>query len=57
MVPRSLVGIVGLWDEVRAAHTWWVEQGRPDESDWLFTVHPDQQTIDLTAREPDQIAN
>ncbi|MGQ0775332.1 MAG: hypothetical protein ACT4NY_13065 [Pseudonocardiales bacterium] len=39
-----------LWDEVCAAHAWWVEQGRPDEPDWLFTVHPDQQTIELASQ-------
>lgn len=27
--------------------TWWTEQGRPDEHDWVFTVHPDRQTITL----------
>ncbi|MGH3979668.1 MAG: hypothetical protein ACRDRZ_11820 [Pseudonocardiaceae bacterium] len=41
-----------LWDEVRAAHAWWTEQGRPDEQDWLFTVHPGQQTVDLAAQDP-----
>lgn len=40
-----------LWDEVCAAHTWWTQQGRPDEQDWTFTVHPDQQTIDVPARQ------
>ncbi|MGH3926316.1 MAG: methyltransferase domain-containing protein, partial [Pseudonocardiaceae bacterium] len=34
-----------LWDEVRAAHTWWIEQGRPDEQDWIFTVHADGQSV------------
>jgi protein-L-isoaspartate(D-aspartate) O-methyltransferase len=36
-----------LWDEVRAAHTWWTEQGRPDEQDWVFTVNANQQNIAL----------
>ncbi len=36
-----------LWDEVRAAHTWWINQGRPDEQDWIFTVHADGQSVDL----------
>ncbi len=36
-----------LWDEVRAAHSWWTEQGRPEEQDWIFTVHPDGQSVDL----------
>ena len=34
-----------LWDEVQAAHAWWTEQGRPDEQDWVFTVHPHRQSI------------
>ncbi|HWR46418.1 MAG TPA: hypothetical protein VN327_02190 [Pseudonocardiaceae bacterium] len=37
-----------LWDEVRAVHTWWIEHGRPDEQDWIFTVHPDGQGVDLS---------
>jgi protein-L-isoaspartate(D-aspartate) O-methyltransferase len=36
-----------LWDEIRAAHTWWTEQGRPDEQDWLFAVNANQQDIAL----------
>jgi hypothetical protein len=36
-----------LWDEVRAAHTWWTEQGRPDEQDWIFTVNANRQNIAL----------
>ncbi|MGH3869683.1 MAG: hypothetical protein ACRDQ4_26990 [Pseudonocardiaceae bacterium] len=36
-----------LWDEVRAAHTWWTEQGRPDEQDWVFTINATQQNIAL----------
>ncbi|MGH3913993.1 MAG: methyltransferase domain-containing protein [Pseudonocardiaceae bacterium] len=39
-----------LWDEVRAAHAWWTEQGRPDEHDWVFTVHSDHQTVELSTR-------
>jgi protein-L-isoaspartate(D-aspartate) O-methyltransferase len=39
-----------LWDEVRAAHTWWTEQGRPDEQDWVFTVTATQQSIALYLR-------
>ncbi|MGH3934370.1 MAG: methyltransferase domain-containing protein [Pseudonocardiaceae bacterium] len=35
-----------LWDEVRDAHTWWINQGRPDEQDWTFIVHADGQSID-----------
>ncbi|MGH3928685.1 MAG: hypothetical protein ACRDTF_01755, partial [Pseudonocardiaceae bacterium] len=40
-----------LWDEIHAAHTWWTQQGRPDEQDWLFTVCPDQQSIELSAQQ------
>lgn len=36
-----------LWDEIRAAHTWWTEQGCPDEQDWTFTVHATGQSVDL----------
>ncbi|HSZ29358.1 MAG TPA: hypothetical protein VK784_06315 [Pseudonocardiaceae bacterium] len=30
------------------ASTWWTEHGRPDEQDWIFTVHADGQSVDLT---------
>ncbi|MGH3547517.1 MAG: methyltransferase domain-containing protein [Pseudonocardiaceae bacterium] len=36
-----------LRDEVRAAHTWWIGQGRPDEQDWIFTVKATEQDITL----------
>jgi hypothetical protein len=41
-----------LWDEVCTAHAWWIEQGRPDEQDWVFTVYPDRQTITRRQRVP-----
>jgi protein-L-isoaspartate(D-aspartate) O-methyltransferase len=36
-----------LWDEVEAAHQWWVEAGRPAADRWRFTVTPAGQRIDL----------
>lgn len=40
-----------LWDEICAAHTWWIDQGRPDEQDWIFTVHADGQSVNLATRQ------
>lgn len=39
-----------LWDEVDAAHQWWVEQGRPGADRWRFTVTPTDQLIELAWR-------
>lgn len=36
-----------LWDEVEAAHRWWVDAGRPGADRWRFTVTPDGQRIEL----------
>lgn len=36
-----------LWDEVEAAHQWWVDQGEPGADRWRFTVTPDSQRIEL----------
>lgn len=36
-----------LWDEVEAAHHWWVDHGRPDADRWRFTVTSDGQRIEL----------
>jgi protein-L-isoaspartate O-methyltransferase len=36
-----------LWNEVEAAHQWWVEQGSPGAERWLFTVTPKGQQIEL----------
>jgi protein-L-isoaspartate O-methyltransferase len=36
-----------LWDEVEAAHRWWLGQGKPTMDQWRFTVSPDRQTADL----------
>jgi len=30
-----------LWDEIDAAHRWWVAAGRPEAGDWLVTATPD----------------
>jgi hypothetical protein len=35
-----------LWDEVNAAHRWWVEQGSPGAEDWIFTVTSSGQRIE-----------
>lgn len=36
-----------LWDEVEAAHQWWVDQGRPSADRWQFTVTPQGQRVEL----------
>ncbi len=36
-----------LWDEVHAAHQWWVDHGKPDVNRWRFTVTPQDQRIEL----------
>ena len=36
-----------LWDEVQAAHQWWLERGQPAVDAWRFTIDPDGQRIDL----------
>lgn len=38
-----------LWDEIEAAHTWWVDHGRPGTDRWRFTVTPQGQQIDLVS--------
>jgi protein-L-isoaspartate(D-aspartate) O-methyltransferase len=45
--PVRQYGARRLWDEVEAAHTWWVEQGKPDADHWRFTVTPQGQQIEL----------
>jgi hypothetical protein len=32
-----------LWDEIDAAHRWWISAGRPEAGDWLVTA-----TLDAT---------
>jgi protein-L-isoaspartate(D-aspartate) O-methyltransferase len=36
-----------LWDEVDAAHAWWVDQAKPEADRWRFTITPDGQRIEL----------
>ncbi len=36
-----------LWDEVQAAHQWWVNQDTPDVGRWRFTVTARGQQIEL----------
>jgi len=47
--PVHQYGPRKLWDEVEAAHAWWVDQGRPTADRWQFTVTPQDQRIELTA--------
>ncbi len=46
--PVHQYGPRRLWDEVEAAHSWWIDQGRPDTDRWQITVTPDGQRIELT---------
>jgi protein-L-isoaspartate(D-aspartate) O-methyltransferase len=36
-----------LWDEIAAAHQWWVDHGKPDVDRWQFTVAPAEQRVEL----------
>lgn len=36
-----------LWDEVHAAHHWWVQHGKPGVYRWRFTLTPQGQRIEL----------
>lgn len=45
--PVHQYGLRRLWDEVEAAHHWWVDQGRPGADRWRFTVTPLEQRIEL----------
>ena len=45
--PVTQRGPRRLWDEVLAAHQWWVDHGRPGPDRWQFTVSPEGQTIEL----------
>lgn len=45
--PVHQYGPRNLWDEVEAAHTWWVEHGSPGADRWRFTVTREGQRIDL----------
>lgn len=45
--PIHQYGPRKLWDEVEAAHTWWVAQDKPGADRWRFTVTPQGQRIEL----------
>ncbi len=36
-----------LWDEVEAAHQWWLDHGSPTADRWRFTVTPHGQRVEL----------
>lgn len=36
-----------LWDEVQAAHRWWLDMGKPAADAWRFTIDPTGQRIEL----------
>ncbi len=38
-----------LWDEIEAAHQWWIDTGKPELHTWQFTVTPHGQRIEQTA--------
>ncbi|MBV9142781.1 MAG: methyltransferase domain-containing protein [Pseudonocardiales bacterium] len=38
-----------LWDEVHAAHQWWIDHGKPEPARWCVTVSPHTQHIDLAS--------
>jgi protein-L-isoaspartate(D-aspartate) O-methyltransferase len=38
-----------LWDEIEAAHQWWIDIGKPDLHTWQFTVTSSGQRIEQTA--------
>lgn len=40
-------GIRRLWDEVESAYRWWIDQGKPVGPDWVWTITPEHQTIQL----------
>ncbi|MGH3602217.1 MAG: methyltransferase domain-containing protein, partial [Pseudonocardiaceae bacterium] len=40
-------GIRRLWDEAASAYRWWIDQGKPVGPDWVWTITPEHQTIQL----------
>ncbi|MGH3937372.1 MAG: methyltransferase domain-containing protein [Pseudonocardiaceae bacterium] len=38
-----------LWDEIEAAHQWWIDMGEPGVDAWRFTVTPGGQRIEPQA--------
>ncbi len=45
--PVEQAGPRQLWDDVTGAYRWWLESGEPTVTDWLVTVGPDGQRIEL----------
>ena len=41
-------GIRRLWNEAESAYRWWIDQGQPAGPDWLWTITPEHQTIQLS---------
>jgi protein-L-isoaspartate O-methyltransferase len=44
-----------LWEELEAAHQWWIDAGKPDHTRFGVTVTPDTQTFWLDT--PDQVTS
>ncbi len=42
-------GIRRLWDETESAYRWWIDRGKPVGPDWVWTITPERQTIQLGA--------
>jgi hypothetical protein len=40
-------GIRRLWDEAENAYRWWMDQRKPVGPDWVWTITPEHQTIQL----------
>lgn len=40
-------GIRRLWDHAESAYRWWINQGKPVGPDWIWTITPEHQTIQL----------
>ncbi|QWF81755.1 methyltransferase domain-containing protein [Amycolatopsis sp. CA-230715] len=40
-------GIRRLWDEAETAYRWWIGAGQPTGLNWLWTITPDRQTIEI----------
>lgn len=48
--PVRQYGPRRLWDEVDAAHQWWVDHGKPAADRWRFTVTAVNQRIELISK-------
>jgi len=47
-VDREAGGARTVFDEVAEAYRWWRDTGKPTVRDWLVTVRPDGQRIELS---------